>query len=134
MTRVTLPREVAEAIETLKQQGYTEYGIITLADDRPYCISEEKVIFDYLHQNFAENSVKLMSALVNGYEIEKSPEEKVREYYNKSRETLGFYMNDATYNEGYYDGVLDGIKTTLDLLEIKVPGVNAPVPGVNADA
>jgi Protein of unknown function (DUF1642) len=125
VARVTLPREVAEAIETLKQQGYTEYGIVTLADDNAdLCGGEEKLIHDYVNENFYENSVKLMSALVNGYEIEKSPEDKVRDYYEGLIETKTDSLNDPYTRElAAYEA--SAVVKTLNLLEIKIPGVNA---------
>jgi hypothetical protein len=124
--KVKLPREVAEAIETLKRQGYTEYGIVTLADDNSdLCGGEEKLIHDYVNENFYENSVKLMSALVNGYEIEKSPEDKVREYYDSVLNRLYTEGLDDQERRYVLESEACGILRTLDLLDIKIPGVNA---------
>lgn len=59
----------------------------------------------------------LVDALVNGYQVEKSTEEKVRE----------FYESFVHHDDGEYcEGVAYGINQTLDLLGIDIPGVNAP--------
>jgi len=55
----------------------------------------------------------LAAALINGYEVEKTPEEKVREYY----ESYGGSPSAMERKEAVQD--------TLDLLGIKIEGVNA---------
>ncbi|MGT4651506.1 hypothetical protein [Bacillus cereus] len=67
--------------------------------------------------------VSLAAALINGYEIEKSPEQKVRDYYEsnyaKHEKSKPFSDDDC-----YMTGVSHGIRQTLDLLGIKIEGVN----------
>lgn len=67
--------------------------------------------------------VSLAAALINGYEIEKSREQKVREYYkaNYAKHERSKPYSDDDY---YTTGVLTGISRTLDLLDIKIEGVN----------
>ncbi|MED2979534.1 hypothetical protein P4284_23005 [Bacillus swezeyi] len=68
----------------------------------------------------------LAAALINGYEVEKTPEEKIREYYEeaqrrcKARSETGD-IEGLRYNAGRGYGVVD----TLDILGIKIEGVNA---------
>lgn len=123
VARVTLPREVAEALDSLRRQGGGNYEIVAAFIKRRKEIPEIKTLADAFELNKISFD-DILNALVNGYEIEKSPEDKVREYYEFVRRSI---------RDDYSDGILDGIEKTLDLLEIKVPGVNAPVPGVNAD-
>ncbi|MGQ5176985.1 hypothetical protein ACSQ7W_11850 [Bacillus halotolerans] len=68
----------------------------------------------------------LAAALVNGYEVKKTPEEKVREYYEKTERTRDERQS-AGDIEGkrFHGGALVGICTTLELLGIKIEGVNA---------
>ncbi|MFF2413473.1 hypothetical protein [Bacillus safensis] len=68
--------------------------------------------------------IELASALINGYEIVMTPEEKVRAYYEsnyaKHEKSKPFSGEDH-----YTIGVSQGIKRTLDYLGIKIEGVNA---------
>jgi len=127
--KVTLPREVAEAIERtrcwnlelIRSNSFntpeSDYGIIDRWIMRQY---DDK-----------DDGIKMyFSALVNGYTVEKTPEEKVREYYEGLYETA----RNARENGGHYGGFSYEemhrasltIKTTLDLLGVKITGVNAP--------
>ena len=66
---------------------------------------------------------KLAQALYTGYEIEKSPKEKIAERF---REARGDFLEapSFSYSEGYHKGTLHGIRTTLTDLGIKIEGVN----------
>jgi hypothetical protein len=62
-----------------------------------------------------------MEALICGYEVEMTPEDKIRNSFN---------ANISKYRElgeegDYYYGVTHGIKLTLEKLGIKIEGVNA---------
>ncbi|MED0870398.1 hypothetical protein P4T23_15465 [Bacillus spizizenii] len=64
----------------------------------------------------------LAAALVNGYEIEKTPEEKVREFYD------GFKGDPQKYPAETHSRCKTSqrvIKCTLNLLGIEIKGVNA---------
>lgn len=116
-TKVHLPRDVAEAISNL-QQRRANYEIVRsvfggYAGDDP----NENKIFRWARVN-DERFTELLSALVNGYEVEKSPEDKVREYYDDIRALS------EKYEEPYDKGTVDGIKFTLDALGITIEGIN----------
>jgi hypothetical protein len=64
---------------------------------------------------------ELSKALLIGYEVEKSPEEKIREYYIRN----GDEYASTPYTTHLFEGRRQGIVETLDLLEIKIGGVNA---------
>jgi hypothetical protein len=114
VARVTLPREVAEAIEEAKEQYESNTAIF---DDA------RSGILETLYYHFEYNFDELMSALVNGYEIEKSPEDKVREYYEGLIETKQDLSNDDYTRElAAYEA--SGVSKTLNLLGIKIEGVN----------
>lgn len=111
---VKLPREVAEAIERFRNIGCDNASIIYT-----FASGEDKNNIDFANYA-ADNFDTLLQALVNGYEVEQTPEEKVREYYelNKPDE----YMNQNQFN--IQAAVREGVLNTLNLLNIKIKGVN----------
>lgn len=62
----------------------------------------------------------LMMVLIVGYEVEETPEDKVREYYKKNANREA----PDTYSTAHKLGTRDGILGTLSLLNIKIEGVN----------
>jgi deoxyadenosine/deoxycytidine kinase len=126
--KVTLPREVAEAIEDLRKDHYDNRALI----DEIYEGATRPVLQAYAEANFDT----LLNALVNGYEIEKSPEDKVREYFKQLSECwFRLFKEGDTNNLGVgYLHRMEAVMHTLNLLGIEIPGVNAPIEGVNADA
>ena len=117
MNKVILTKAQAEAIEAARRFGCIEEVVSVCANNKMWVgFSEYKPL----------NGIDLptlMSALVNGYEVELTPEEKVREYCT----TVGQAFRDRHSDEGasYNSGRLTGIRTTLTLLGIKIEGVNA---------
>jgi hypothetical protein len=125
MQKVNLPKEVAEAIESFRAQGWADYLLVQCTFDftqKPHAVVEKETAV--LRKHFANvgGDKKLFSALVNGYEIEeKSPEEAVRDYYDK--------LHGQVYNGSFAPVVgksaeLSGLLQTLDLLGKKIRGVN----------
>ncbi|GAB7057398.1 hypothetical protein JCM16163A_41470 [Paenibacillus sp. YK5] len=121
--KVKLPRKVAEALERTKSKHYTwnnhDLCYIVL---NPSGFSQYKQDADiYLLNKWSHtNELKFAITLLNGYEVEQTPEEKVREYYelNKPDE----YMNQNQFN--IQAAVREGVLNTLNLLNIKIKGVN----------
>lgn len=104
MDKVKLPKEVAEEIEKCRQ-GNSEVELMDIAiSDLDYT--------DYKHmQAFArEHFETFLKAIANDYEVEPTPEEKVYEYYYEHTENSDEKV---------------GVCRTLDLLGIKIKGVNA---------
>lgn len=122
--KVTLPRDVAEAIEQLRQMGMSSYEIITgmeVAYDETDI--EGKEYYDILNDRYMSvRTDELMHALVNGYEIEQSPEDKLREYY---AELKGTYDSSSGLESYRVDGMLQSVETTLAILGIQIEGINA---------
>jgi hypothetical protein len=116
VARVTLPREVAEAIELARKWEYRDDEILKQAAGHGFVT----------HELIPLESVDIMTlakALINGYEIEKSPANFEAERKEKARE---FY--EEQYKKRHLDysaGILDGIKFTLTTFDIKIEGVNA---------
>lgn len=133
MNKVIIPREVAEAIESFLYYNnyddsskenkeflkgflvYKHHKVIHLGDgwggigDTKYAALNDISTYD------------LMRALVNGYEVEKTPEEQLRELYEE-------YIQDATSLD--YDRNTQGeaaastMEQTLDILGIVIKGIN----------
>lgn len=131
--KVTVTMEVAEAIEVLRSSvgghNLNEYGIITYLGDEAQrrAYPELNVLYShYLGEGAIGFPLDLMQALVNGYTVEKSPEDKVREYYDRCHANMRLCyatnrVNDAHLNNGQAIGA----SITLDILGIKIEGVNA---------
>lgn len=119
MNKVTIPREVAEAIEELRNAGMSNWAIIAIANDPSEF--DEKCLGEYSTtlSRFKERD-KLLVALVNGYEIEQTPEERLRDIFiDAANERLS-----AGSDGEYYVGMMDGIRTALNTLGIKIVGIN----------
>ncbi len=95
-------------IEALREDGYADTQIVyeIESDNAPQALS------DYFYDKATPD--ELMRALVIGYEIEKSPEEKLREYYESFNAKIMEHVYART-----------AIRTTLDLLGITIEGINA---------
>jgi hypothetical protein len=120
MNKVILPKEVSKALETIKYNGYNTRDILRM-------IHVDNIVGRYdsdiatLKQYAVRDTDTLLTALVNGYEVEKSPEDKVREYYELAKNCAEIYAL-----KGHkFDAEQYAIKKTLDLLDIKIEGVNA---------
>ena len=102
-----ITKEQAEAFEKLREQ-YTEEEMVI-----KYIESELDLFDSSCACLYDLGFTDFLAALINGYEVEKTPEEKVREYY----ESYGGSPSAMERKEAVQD--------TLDLLGIKIEGVNA---------
>lgn len=121
--KVLLPREVAEEIERFRKKGYGNFTIMRLAFEAySDSLAIRKWAFD---SNGRGTPDLLIKALVNGYEIEETPEEKLRQYYSNVNEEF----NELLGSDSRLYGVLEGIENTLDILGIEIPGINVEKDG-----
>lgn len=129
MSKVTIPREVAEAIEGLRSR-HPDYK-----DDSHFIESHAEIRAnpddcswgDYPILNEVSTEV-FARAVLNGYEIEKSPEEKLREYYDWYVAKHEMAKLNGGQFQGYrrdelYRGKV-AIESTLDILGITIVGIN----------
>lgn len=112
-----MPKEVAEAIETLENAEITTFGIIcSLAYEiwghSEHASEAHKVLRKFSFGNSGGNTDVLLKALVNDYEVEMTPEEKVQQRFNHLK-------NDGKRQQ------MDDILFVLNAYGIKVEGVNA---------
>jgi hypothetical protein len=109
--KVKLPKKVAENIEFIKNFAkWTDREIIAAKakEDKP---------FNGAYEGLNECDFDtLISALINGYEVEKTPEDKVHEFFEA-------FTNDT--DDTFDAGVAYGISRTLNMLGIQIEGVNA---------
>ncbi len=122
MNKVTLPKEVAEAITLLRELWWSNVRIACALNDG-HAIEGSSVgklrKFAYVD---GDNEDLILFALVNGYEIERTPEERLREYYghhaDKCRGIIGVERLEHVLKA-------TAIKHTLDILGITIEGINA---------
>ncbi|WGD77715.1 hypothetical protein P5643_13950 [Bacillus subtilis] len=115
----TITKEQAKAIESCAMNcgdTYKERLIRGHADDSGDWSGEYAPLNDL-------DIMTLAAALVNGYEVEKTPEEKVREYFES---LWSDYCNsDDPFIEVACESARAAVNETLNLLGIKIEGVNA---------
>ncbi|URO01734.1 hypothetical protein 268TH002_37 [Bacillus phage 268TH002] len=114
----TITKEQVDALLHLYSAEWTksdilEYHVTGEWQERCYSLNDLDII-------------TLAAALVNGYEVEKTPEEKVREYYEKTKRTRDErHLAGDIEGKRFHDGTLVGVCNTLDYTGIKIEGVNA---------
>jgi hypothetical protein len=114
MNKVILPKEVASIIEMLRRVNESNAGIVRIAN------GDRGMVSDSLRK-FADSEGGmnvLLEALVIGYEVEKAPQEELREYYRNIAE-----MEDGP-DDGIGKGILTGVEMTLNILDINIEGIN----------
>lgn len=116
--KVKLPKEVAKAVEHVKESQSDREQIIKF-----HCS-------DFVWTGLCEplNHTKLdtlIRALYIGYEVEETPEEKVRELYENAKIAEKKCRERADGMEvNFYQGKMEGMKQTLDAYGYKIKGVN----------
>jgi DNA integrity scanning protein DisA with diadenylate cyclase activity len=123
--KIVLPKNVAEAIRHYTDLADTKTEAFTDILSLGYEAAQSEIILRHFDHDYDE----LMEALICGYEVEKTPEEKVREYFaqvKSLRESLlGYSTVEIMRQADRYRVMERAIKDTLDLLGIKIEGVNA---------
>lgn len=116
MEKVKLPRAVAKAIEHYSKPtlAYTKYGVLDciVGESTDVALNARKALIENYDEGMCWDV--LMNAIVNGYEVEVTAEDKVRDLYD----------NPDIHNYNPISWKM-GIKVTLDALGIKIEGVNA---------
>lgn len=105
--KVKVSREVAE-LATKFDHRHSSIGVI-----------EEIICADGYDES---QKTQAINAFLNGYEVELTPEEEIAEVYSNAQQN--FRLKKSKSNSAFNDGVCDGIRITLDLLNIKIKGVN----------
>lgn len=119
--KIVITRELAAEIESLRALGRSDQYFLDVRNflteaNRPSFPQNIPggVIAAFLSENITDNLPLYAKVIVNGYTVEETPEDKVREYYESNR------------GQGEYGGITtEAIRETLNLLGIKIKGVNA---------
>ncbi|MFD2704704.1 hypothetical protein [Salibacterium lacus] len=106
-----IPKEVAEQIELLRERSDVSEREMALE------VPEWNFIIRNYIGKAEPNATKYYRAIVNGYNTEKSPKEQLREYYDNL--PVGVHAVVGNIKR-------QGVRDTLDILGITIPGVNAP--------
>ncbi|MCA1184790.1 hypothetical protein [Bacillus licheniformis] len=110
-----ITKEQAEALEAFLEVGTKE----ELLTAKVHCCH-------FGDEYSGINTIDIMtlaSALINGYEVEKTPEEKVREFYEKLCD--GYDRAQFHEDKGKYLLMQRAVRETLNRLGMKIEGVNA---------
>ena len=128
--KVVVTKEVAEAIEFLRNKetyntdakliiGHAETLINAAGTRNNWGGSKVSVLNEVSMDTFAR-------AILNGYTVEKSPEEEVREYFTEIKRLAERAGKEAEYNaKSEFQSEMLGVVTALNKLGIKIGGVNA---------
>lgn len=115
--KVILPANIAAALKENE-------GDAILYDVEGMAISGFGSI-EKLYRFYKENPRKYFEALVNGYQVEKSKEDHVRDYFNRIKELERTAHEQADHeNESDFLSEQTGVIMVLNLLGIKIEGVN----------
>ena len=118
--KITVPANVATAIRHYTDLHETKHEAFANILQLGYEAEKSEAIL----RHFDGDYDLLMEALICGYEVEKSAEEKVREFYGHLTEEIRLnYHNSVAQNK--YQFAAFTVKATLNRLGIKIEGVNA---------
>ncbi|MFE4202084.1 DUF1642 domain-containing protein [Aneurinibacillus aneurinilyticus] len=121
--KVVIPREVAEAIEYLRGNGiYNKYilanSLESYGDTR---CNIRQTVFKFAEKDF----LTLANAVLNGYTVEQTPEDKVREYFERLRKEEQPSCGNCVEDRVRASVACQAVEFTLNTLGIKIEGVNA---------
>ena len=110
--KIKLPREVAEALDHEKYMGF--HNIVeSVVNAGAYEITTNHLVT--IRNYFRSDWTLLATAIINGFEVEQTPEDKVREYYLNQKAQV--------VSEHEFDDPAKAIRYVLELLNIKIDGV-----------
>jgi len=108
MEKVKVNRKIFEALKKWEHDSNKplELGLVQKIKNQGFTIDKYKSLNDLNIKDFCE-------CLLNGYELEESPEEELARYYNMKNKNV---MDDV-FNSG--------IKCALNVLGIEIKGINS---------
>lgn len=121
MEKVKISKLLVEGIKSIQAcyKSGIEFDIEALGNEQAANCAGIKVVYDFVHVS-RENMRLYFSALVNGYEVEETPEDKVKNYFK----SIAISHSDDQYVVGFNLGARKAIIETLNLLNIKIDGIN----------
>ena len=106
MNKMVISEELAECVDVLLESNSVS-GILYVHSLKNW---ESKELNDLSLEDMAR-------ILIEGYEIEKKPEEKIKEHYE-------VFTHEAQFLDVFIDGYKLGVTNTLNELGIKIQGIN----------
>lgn len=123
--KVRLPSRLIRAIENTQSIAKRPKELVIKIATQAELYSGDSEDCDVL-KDYAENHFDtLLTALAIGWEVEQTPEDKVREYFLKLKQEDAKWTAGRSSNSSPYGYELTGCVRTLNLLGINVEGVNA---------
>jgi DNA integrity scanning protein DisA with diadenylate cyclase activity len=118
--KITVPSNVATAIAHYVNLADTKTEALTDILSMGYEAEKSEIIL----RHFDGNHDELMQALICGYEVEKSPGEKVLDYYEGLKDAEDNCELNGHSGSQFRQG-WQSVEETLNLLGIQIFGVNA---------
>jgi hypothetical protein len=118
-SKIVLPKNVAAAIAHYVNLADTKTEALTDILSMGYEAERSEIIL----RHFDGNHDELMQALICGYEVEKSPEDKIRAYWKEIMTGWEDRHGNKDW-ERYYEGSHDALITVLGILGHRIDGVN----------
>jgi arginine deiminase len=107
--KVVLTKKVADALEIARKRGDEEVIEVIFDSENSYVSEETKILNEF-------DRMALVHALMNGYEVEETPEDRVKDIFDHA-------LRNKDYSD-YYLGQCEGIKIVAHIYGIKIAGVN----------
>ncbi|WP_096436602.1 hypothetical protein [Alteribacter populi] len=118
ITLPTLPRTVADNLEFVRSL-YGADNVISFISSRMTYTGH-----DHLRKYVDDHGpADIITALLFGYTIERTPEELVADAYHTEQRIADAHPL-GTYVRAFHCGKASGIRTAVELLERQIPGVN----------
>ena len=117
--KVKVSRELAKAIEIATATNDESY-LLWLHHDIQRTGSGWEVGYPGCGPLGEIPTIEFAEILINGYEIEKTPEEKLTEWYLSLNQTWGYHLD----GEVEAKIAVETIDKTLEILGIKIKGIN----------
>jgi hypothetical protein len=123
--KVTLSKEAHADIEQARADGHSNYSIFINTYESDANSGYFTLIRYYFEDTYGEEKGYeiLMQALVNGYEVQKDPHDKVRANYNQLLGRLRA-PSITTREEEEVRARIDELTLTLEILGINIEGVD----------
>lgn len=119
--KVKITRKQADLLDDLLPNTDINWILSQLVDWHSVLKSTKEMA--ELHYLYVNDPLTFSKALVIGYEVEETPEDKVKSLH-KTREIEANSKPFGSDDKPYYDGICRGIKECLEALNIKIEGIN----------
>lgn len=122
--KALVTEEQAKAIEFLRG-AYTDGEIMTMYVEDTLGYIEMRHGRD-VGCLYNLDALGLATALINGYEVDTTPEAKIKEYYEEALRYRRESEDEADIESAeYYSGRIHGVMEVLTILGVDIEGVNA---------